>query len=275
MADWGCKFLLLVWREVTICLSFLPMYPKLIQSNFIYPIYPACLIYLIWCHTMLFHAILFYPVLSYSVHPSIRLSKSMCHVHVYIYSILYVYVYVYTHPSNAARGPMHHVLFMCFEPKACCFTVQQNPVTLRDSHPLVDDSSGVNWTTKLNWICHWHDKNHQKSSKKKHDFFSKSIPASFRICFRMTTGIHPSMSRTMFRFWMHHIFRHLEAFNHATRRHGSFSFFHVWKKYHGDEFTNRCPFYYFRHNLCYLILLKASSQWGGHPILGFLLDTLW
>ena len=118
----------------------------------------------------------------------------------------------------------------------------------------------------------------QKSSKiikKNTIFFSESIPASFRICFRMTTGIHPSMSRTMFRFWMHHIFRHLEAFNHATRRHGSFSFFHVWKKYHGDEFTNRCPFYYFRHNLCYLILLKASSQWGGHPILGFLLDTLW
>ena len=107
---------------------------------------------------MLSFSILFYPIPC--ILPSVYPNPCHVHVYMYIYSILYVYVYVYTHPSNAARGPMHHVLFMCFEPKACCFTVQQNPVTLRDSHPLVDDSSGVNWTTKLNWITVW-----QKSSK--------------------------------------------------------------------------------------------------------------
>ena len=129
---------------------------------------------------MLSFSILFYPIPC--ILPSVYPNPWVMCMYIYIDSILYVYVYVYTHPSNAARGPMHHVLFMCFEPKACCFTVQQNPVTLRDSHPLVDDSSGVNWTTKLNWICHWHDKNHQKSSKiikKKHDFFFRIHPCIF------------------------------------------------------------------------------------------------
>ena len=156
-------------------------------------------------------------------------------------------------------------------------TVQQNPVTLRDSHPLVDDSSGVNWTIKLNWICHCVTKiiqNHQKKSTfffpnpSLHLFvFASEWPLeSIHRCPAQCFDISGCTTFFVSTF---------EAFNHATRRHGSFSFFHVWKKYHGDEFRNRCPFCCFRHNLCYLILLKASSQWGGHPILGFLLDTLW
>ena len=146
---------------------------------------------------MLSFSILFYPIPC--ILPSVYPNPCHVHVYMYIYSILYVYVYVYTHPSNAARGPMHHVLFMCFEPKACCFTVQQNPVTLRDSHPLVDDSSGVNWTTKLNWITVW-----QKSSKiikKKSTVFFPN-PSLHLFVFASEWPLesnYPSMSRTMFR----------------------------------------------------------------------------
>ena len=154
---------------------------------------------------MLSFSILFYPIpcILPSVYPN------PCVMCMYIYIVYYMYMYMYIHIRQMQPEVQCIMFFLCASSQR---HVAKHRST-KPSHPAGLTSFGW-WLlrSKLNNqieldlpLC---DKNHPKSSKKIHVFFSESIAASFRICFRMTTGIHPSMSRPMFRYiWMHHIFR--------------------------------------------------------------------